>query len=98
MVPNLQLNAESTLQGVCFSFCSDVLLSPLKSVPFSGGWFSVFGFPSDFWLPLHQGHTLFNPVEFQLVMRQAPDFLRFLQPCWEGCRSRQHQTAARTEC
>jgi hypothetical protein len=24
------------------------------------------GFP--FWLPLHQGHTLFNPVEFQLVV------------------------------
>jgi hypothetical protein len=28
----------------------------------------VFILASDFWLPLHQGHTLFNPVEFQPVV------------------------------
>jgi hypothetical protein len=60
------------------------------------------GFPSDFcfWLPLHQGYTLFNPVEFQPMVGLTPDFRLpcFLQPGWEGCRSKHHQTAARTEC
>jgi hypothetical protein len=35
---------------------------------------SAFGFPFLLllWLPLHQGHTLFNPVESQPVMGLPP--------------------------
>jgi hypothetical protein len=33
--------------------------------------------PSDFWLPLHQGHRLFNPVESQPVMGLISSFLFF---------------------
>jgi hypothetical protein len=32
----------------------------------------VFFLASDFWLPLHQGHTLFNPIASQPVMGLPP--------------------------
>jgi hypothetical protein len=73
-----------------------------KSLLLQGGGFPllVFLLASDFWLPLHQGHMLFNPVEFHPVVGLTPDsWLHcFLQPGWEGCRLKQHQTAPRAEC
>jgi hypothetical protein len=39
--------------------------------------FLVFLLTSGFWLPLLQDHTLFNPVESQLVVGLTSGFLAF---------------------